>query len=889
MSIVIKGACTHNLKKINLTIPANQLIAITGVSGSGKSSLAFHTLHAEGQRRYIASLPMHARYALSAMEKPHVTSIDGLPPSIALEQKAHPHHPRSTVGTLTETYDYLRVLFANIGQAHCPTHGGMMTAYTPALIWDTLQIWYHHNVVITMPHQWTSDSTDYLMKHGFALYDHTPDALPTQHIVIDRLTMIDAQRDRFLDGITLAFQHGGVACVSLLNSSDYQWFYQTPHCLQCDTIMVIPEPKHFSFNSAIGACPACQGAGVLPHVNPDALVLFPQRSILKGAMPLFDCKQKIYHTLWKALAKHFKITLETPYEQLPQKLQHALHHGAPWLSFDGMLAIASAINHKNSDTKYYLQWLTCDACKGTRLNALARSFTVQGRTLDAFCNDTIATLLDNITQLALSPMQMAIALPIVDGLAQRLRFLKSVDVGYLTLGRSAQTLSSGELQRMRLANQLGSGLVGVLYVVDEPCIGLHVSDKKNILKALQSLRDLGNTVIAVEHDEQFLKSADYLIELGPGAGILGGDVVAQGSLDVILQGSSLTGQYLSKKKQLPFAERLPYPTQADDVVHLSNCHAHFLKNISVDIPINRITVVVGRSGSGKSTLIHHTLLPWAYKHVYGYTHQSLHTCQKVLGLHHFDKVIAIDQQPIGKTPRSNPATYMGFFKDIRTLFSNIPDAKMHGFGIGHFSFNVPGGRCEACKGDGLLKITMHFLPDVYVTCDHCHGKRYNHTVLTVKFKGHSIIDVLNATVEDACCLFQAFPAIHAPLKTLQTIGLGYLTLGQSATTLSGGEIQRLKLAKELTKRDSGRTLYILDEPTIGLHTHDIGQLLAMLFQLRQKGNTIVIVEHHPLMIERADWIIELGPEGGIAGGYVLAIGTPDDIRANPNSITGAWL
>ncbi len=927
--IRVRGARTHNLKNIDIDIPKNQLVVITGLSGSGKSSLAFDTLYAEGQRRYVESLSSYARQFLSMMEKPDVDSIDGLSPAIAIEQKATSHNPRSTVGTVTEIYDYFRLLFARVGTPRCPTHGCDLHAQTISQMVDrTLELPENTRAMILAPvvrgkkgeHK---DVLTELVAQGYirARIDGELIELDTipkldgkkKHdieAVIDRFKVRDDIKQRLAESFETAIKLGNnLARVEPLSEEDGEFsllFSSKFACPYCGYSITELEPRLFSFNSPHGACGSCDGLGYSEHFDYARIISHPELSVGNGAIHGWDKRNAYTKTLLIALAAHYQFDLETPWQDLPESIQQQLLYGSgnerialpagrysdaprPW---EGILPWFER-RFKDSEfesVKTELAQLRivspCPSCEGSRLNEAARHVFIADMSLPQLTQMPLNMLHDWISQLTLTGNKAQIADKILTEISNRLGFLIQVGLSYLTLERSAETLSGGEAQRIRLASQIGSGLTGVMYVLDEPSIGLHQRDNDRLLASLRRLRDLGNTVIVVEHDEDAMRQADYLIDIGTGAGVHGGHIVAQGTPDEVINNPlSLTGQYLSGARAIAIAER---HTPTDKQLVLVGANTHNLQNVTLSLPVGLFTCITGVSGSGKSTLINDTLYRITANALNG---AALHpeSYERIEGLEHFDKVINIDQSPIGRTPRSNPATYTGLFTSIRELLAAVPESRARGYTPGRFSFNVAGGRCEACQGDGVIKVEMHFLPDIYVPCDVCHGSRYNRETLDIRYKGKTIADMLNMTIEDALVFFDALPNIKRKLATLMDVGLSYLKLGQSATTLSGGEAQRIKLAKELSKRDTGNTLYILDEPTTGLHFHDIELLLTVLHRLRDHGNTIIVIEHNLDVIKTADWIIDMGPEGGNGGGQIIAQGTPEAIADCEHSWTGKYL
>ncbi len=932
--IRIRGARTHNLKNIDLDLPRDSLIVITGLSGSGKSSLAFDTIYAEGQRRYVESLSAYARQFLSVMEKPDVDHIEGLSPAISIEQKSTSHNPRSTVGTITEIYDYLRLLFARVGMPRCPDHHYPLAAQTVGQMVDqVLALPEDHRYMLLAPvvrerkgeH---AQVFEQLRAQGFVrvrvdgvLYEIDavpPLALRVKHTieaVIDRFKPRNELKQRLAESFETALKLGD-GLVSVMNIDDEKvaplLFSSKFSCPVCDYSLPELEPRLFSFNSPVGACPTCDGLGVTQFFDPDRVVVHPELSLAAGAVRGWDRRNVYYFQLIASLAKHYGFDVDSPWQSLSQKIRDAVLYGSgdEVISFTYLTQAGGRTQRKhvfegivpNLERRYketesqtvreelakYINDRPCPDCGGARLNRSARNVFVAEKTLPELTKLPVDESLAFFGQLTMAGWRGEIATKIVKEIHERLRFLVDVGLDYLTLERKADTLSGGEAQRIRLASQIGAGLVGVMYVLDEPSIGLHQRDNERLLGTLTRLRDLGNTVIVVEHDEDAIRLADYILDIGPGAGIHGGEIVAQGSLDDVMKAPrSYTGQYLSGKREIAIpAQR--HPPNKKMTLKLLGASGNNLKNVDLEIPAGLFICVTGVSGSGKSTLINDTLHRIAAKEHNGASAVPA-PYREVRGIDLFDKVVDIDQSPIGRTPRSNPATYTGLFTPLRELFAQVPEARARGYAPGRFSFNVRGGRCEACQGDGLIKVEMHFLPDVYVPCDVCHGKRYNRETLEILYKGYSVHDVLEMTIEDAHKLFEPVPSIARKLETLIDVGLSYIKLGQSATTLSGGEAQRVKLSKELSRRDTGRTLYILDEPTTGLHFYDIEHLLAVLHKLRDDGNTVVVIEHNLDVIKTADWIIDLGPEGGHRGGEILAAGTPEDLAKVKNSYTGQFL
>jgi len=936
--ISIRGARTHNLQNIDVDLPRDKLIVITGLSGSGKSSLAFDTIYAEGQRRYVESLSAYARQFLSMMEKPDVDHIEGLSPAISIEQKSTSHNPRSTVGTVTEIYDYLRLLYARAGIPRCPDHGTDLTAQTVSQMVDqVLEIPEGTKLLLLAPvvqerkgeHlQLLAD----LRAQGFVraringevyeLDDPPKLDLRRKHnidVVVDRFKVRDDLQLRLAESFETALKLAeGVAKIAWMdepagkkNKPAELVFSDKFACPTCGYSIAELEPRLFSFNNPVGACPTCDGLGVKQFFDPSRVVRNTTLSLAGGAIRGWDRRNSYYYQVIRSLADHFGFDIEAPYEELDEDSRQILLYGTDediefvYITgrgkrytrthpFEGVLPnLERRYRETDSGTvreelAKYLSVQPCPDCEGTRLNTAARNVFIKKRPLSDITADSVADALEFFDCLDLTGARGKIAAKIVKEIGDRLRFLADVGLEYLALNRSAETLSGGEAQRIRLASQIGSGLVGVMYILDEPSIGLHQRDNARLLNTLIRLRDLGNTVVVVEHDEEAIMAADYVLDLGPGAGVHGGQIVAAGTpQQVIQEPASLTGQYLSARRTIPIpSERMPLDKQ--HLIHIKGATGNNLKAINVEIPMGVMTCVTGVSGSGKSTLINDTLYRKAAELINGSSEPSA-PCDGVDGLDHIDRIIDISQSPIGRTPRSNPATYTGLFTPIRDLFAGTQEARSRGYKAGRFSFNVKGGRCEACQGDGVIRVEMHFLPDVYVPCDVCKGKRYNRETLEIKYKGRSIHEVLDMTVEDALGVFKNIPVIARKLQTLLDVGLSYIRLGQSATTLSGGEAQRVKLAKELSKRSTGQTLYILDEPTTGLHFYDIEQLLKVLQTLRDQGNTVVVIEHNLDVIKTADWIVDLGPEGGDGGGSLVATGTPETVAANPDSYTGTYL
>ncbi len=933
--IRIRGARTHNLKNVNLDIPRDKFVVITGLSGSGKSSLAFDTLYAEGQRRYVESLSAYARQFLSQMEKPEVDSIEGLSPAIAIEQKSTNHNPRSTVGTITEIYDYLRLLYARVGTPFCPEHHLPMVAQTISEMVDSVKALEEGTALMLLAPVVRERKGEYshlfeqLIGQGFVrarvdgeIVDLDP--LPeldkkkkhTIEVVVDRFKVREDLGNRLAESFEVALRLGGdLAILSWMKGERPDQIFSAKHsCPQCDRAVAELEPRLFSFNNPFGACPVCDGLGTRTHFSAEKLIPNPQLSLNQGAIRGWDRQRPYYYSMISKVAAHFALSLDTPWQDLDSKTQKLFLYGTGKekidlsytdergrhhqriQAFEGILPHLerryreTESNHVRDDLAQYLSNAACDACDGSRLNEISRHVQIEGKTIAQITQMSIGEAANYYQELKLTGAKGEIADKIFKEIRDRLHFLVSVGLNYLSLSRSAETLSGGEAQRIRLASQIGAGLMGVMYVLDEPSIGLHQRDNDRLLETLIRLRDLGNTVLVVEHDEDAIRAADYIIDIGPGAGVHGGEVIAQGTYAELAENNdSLTGQYLSGKLKIAVPKKRTTPPKPEEKLQLTGACGHNLKQVNLTLPLGIMTCITGVSGSGKSTLINRTLLPLAATQLNGATTLTAEKYDQIDGLQFLDKVVDIDQSPIGRTPRSNPATYTGLFTPIRELFSQTQEAKARGYTAGRFSFNVKGGRCEACEGDGMIKVAMHFLPDMYVPCDACHGQRYNRETLEVSYKGKTISDVLEMTVEDAMHFFEAIPVIHRRLDTLNQVGLGYIRLGQSATTLSGGEAQRVKLARELAKRDTGKTLYILDEPTTGLHFHDIAKLLEILHELRNKGNTIVVIEHNLDVIKTADWIIDLGPEGGSGGGEIIAEGTPEHIVQFERSHTARFL
>ncbi len=937
-TIQIRGARTHNLQSIDLDLPRDKLIVITGLSGSGKSSLAFDTIYAEGQRRYVESLSSYARQFLSIMEKPDVDHIEGLSPAISIEQKSISHNPRSTVGTTTEIYDYLRLLFARAGEPHCPQHDTVLEAQTVSQMVDHVLAMPENTALMLLAPVVQNRKGEHvqllqeLRAQGYVRaridgvltdLDEAPDLdLRKKHsieVVIDRFRVRPDLQQRLAESIeTTVRLSDGIVRIAFMEpgakgkSEPDLVFSAKFACPVCGYSITELEPRLFSFNNPVGACPDCDGLGVKEFFDPLRVVAHPSLSLPGGAVRGWDRRNAYYFQLITSLAEHYGFDIDTPFEHLSKKLRDIILYGSGSevikFHYLGEHSGATVRRHRfegiipNMQRRYretesnavrdelarYLGHQVCPACEGARLTPAARHVYVAGQSLPAITALPVEQAQVFFAELILPGRRGEIAAKILKEVIQRLEFLVNVGLGYLTLDRSADSLSGGEAQRIRLASQIGAGLVGVMYILDEPSIGLHQRDNDRLLNTLIYLRDLGNTVIVVEHDEDAILAADHVVDIGPGAGVHGGRIVAQGTpQDIIANPASLTGQYLSGRKQIAVPNKRVH-IDKKRCLHLRGASGNNLKNVDIDIPAGLMTCVTGVSGSGKSTLINDTLYRLATRELNGGGEDPA-PYVSVSGLDLFDKIVEIDQSPIGRTPRSNPATYTGLFTPIRELFSGTQEARSRGYKPGRFSFNVKGGRCEACQGDGLIKVEMHFLPDIYVACDICKGKRYNRETLEVRYKGKNINEVLEMTVEDARGFFDAVPAIAHKLQTLMDVGLSYIKLGQNATTLSGGEAQRVKLSRELSRRDTGNTLYILDEPTTGLHFHDIEQLLGVLHHLRDRNNTIVVIEHNLHVIKTADWVIDLGPEGGNKGGQIIATGTPEDIAKNTASYTGQYL
>jgi len=930
--IRIRGARTHNLKNVSLDLPRNKMIVITGLSGSGKSSLAFDTLYAEGQRRYVESLSAYARQFLARMDKPDVDLIEGLSPAISIEQKSTSHNPRSTVGTVTEIHDYLRLLYARAGDPECPEHGIKLEAQTVSQMVDSvLSLPEDTKLMIVAPVVSNRkgeqvDLFEELKAQGFVRVrvdgeTYELDAVPklaktTKHnveVVVDRLKVRADMKQRIAESFETALRLAeGKALAVEMDSGKEHLFSAKFSCPVCDYSLAELEPRLFSFNNPMGACPKCDGLGQISFFDPKRVVAFPHLSLAAGAVKGWDKRNQFYFQMLQSLATHYGFDLDTAFEALPTHVQQILLNGSgketiafKYLNergstfqkshtFEGILNNLQRRYHETDSSTVreelakYLNSQACPDCSGTRLRREARHVKVGGSNIHEVCEVPLKQALTFFDSLELTGQKLAIADKIVKEISSRLKFLTNVGLEYLSLSRSAETLSGGEAQRIRLASQIGSGLTGVMYVLDEPSIGLHQRDNDRLLETLMRLRDIGNTVIVVEHDQDAIMAADYVVDIGPGAGEHGGQIVAEGTPAEIQQNAnSLTGQYLSGKKAIEIPKKRHQPDPAR-WLKMTSATGNNLQDVTLKLPVGLLTCVTGVSGSGKSTLINDTLYRVVAQHLYGSSTEPA-AYGEIDGLAFFDKVVDVDQSPIGRTPRSNPATYTGLFTPIRELFAGVPESRARGYGPGRYSFNVKGGRCEACQGDGVLRVEMHFLPDVYVPCDVCKGHRYNRETLEIQFKGKNIREVLEMTVEQARVFFDAVPVVARKLQTLLDVGLGYITLGQSATTLSGGEAQRVKLALELSKRDTGRTLYILDEPTTGLHFADIQLLLDVIHRLRDHGNTIVIIEHNLDVIKTADWIIDMGPEGGDGGGMVIAEGTPEKVAENPKSYTGKYL
>jgi excinuclease ABC subunit A len=933
--IRIRGARTHNLRNLNLDLPRHRLIVLTGLSGSGKSSLAFDTLYAEGQRRYVESLSAYARQFLELMEKPDVDLIEGLSPAISIEQKAASHNPRSTVGTVTEIHDYLRLLYARVGTPYCPDHRLALAAQSIAQMVDhVLALPEDTKLMILAPvvagrKGEQAELLDELRAQGFARVRidgvvYEIDAPPklgrtakhTIEVVVDRLKVRADQKQRLAESFETALRHADGRAIAVETDSATEHVFSAKFaCPVCGYSLPELEPRLFSFNNPMGACPGCDGLGAIQFFDPKRVVAHPELSLASGAIKGWDKRNQFYFQMLNSLGAHFKFDVERPFEKLPENVREVVLYGTKekipfsYLNergrafvreheFEGVIPNLER-RYKETDSivvreelAKYLNTKPCPQCQGTRLKREAR-FVKVGPNGDERAIYEVSALplreaLGFFRGLALAGQKAQVAEKIVNEIGARLTFLVNVGLEYLTLDRSAETLSGGEAQRIRLASQIGSGLTGVMYVLDEPSIGLHQRDNGRLLATLKHLRDLGNTVIVVEHDEEAIRAADHVVDMGPGAGEHGGEVVAQGApADIERAEASLTGQYLAGKRAIALPKRRNRPDPSR-TIGVRGARGNNLKDVALDLPVGLFVCVTGVSGSGKSTLINDTLYSAVARELYSASAEPA-AHDAIVGLEHFDKVVAVDQSPIGRTPRSNPATYTGLFTPIRDLFAGTPAARERGYGPGRFSFNVKGGRCEACQGDGVIKVEMHFLPDIYVPCDVCHGRRYNRETLEIQYRGRTIHEVLEMTVAQALEFFGAVPAVKQKLATLADVGLGYIKLGQPATTLSGGEAQRVKLALELSKRDTGRTLYILDEPTTGLHFHDIDLLLGVLHRLRDHGNTVVVIEHNLDVIKTADWIVDLGPEGGDGGGRIIAQGTPEEVAQTEASYTGQYL
>lgn len=932
--IIVRGARTHNLKNIDLEIPRDKLVVITGPSGSGKSSLAFDTLYAEGQRRYVESLSTYARQFLSMMEKPDVDHVEGLSPAISIEQKSTSHNPRSTVGTITEIYDYLRLLYARVGEARCPQHQVPLAAQTVSEMVDTaLSLPEGTKLMLLAPvirerkgeHLHVIEQ---LKRDGFIRaridgilcdLDDTPSLdkkkKHTLEVVVDRFKVREDLKLRLAESFETALKlSDGIACINFMDGEAPDRLFSSKHaCPICDYSLSELEPRLFSFNNPAGACPTCDGLGVHQFFDEDKVIQDPSLSLAEGAIRGWDKRNVYYYHMLTSLAKHYGFDVNTPWSKLKAKQRSAVLYGSGddiiefkyvndrgdvykrSHSFEGVLPNMerryrdTESNSVREDLTKFLSFQPCPDCEGTRLRTEARNVFIDERSLPSITELPVADAYEYYTRLSFTGRKAGIADKILKELRDRFRFLVDVGLNYLTLNRSAETLSGGEAQRIRLASQIGAGLVGVMYILDEPSIGLHQRDNERLLKTLSHLRDIGNTVIVVEHDEDAIRLADHVIDIGPGAGVHGGKIIAQGNVKAIMANpDSITGQYLSGVRSIEVPSQR-HPVDPDKILRLVGASGNNLRNVTLEIPVGLMTCITGVSGSGKSTLINATLYPLAATALNGATTLTPAPYERLEGMELFDKCVDIDQSPIGRTPRSNPATYTGIFTPIRELFAGTQESRSRGYQPGRFSFNVKGGRCEACQGDGVTKVEMHFLPDVYVPCDVCKGKRYNRETLDIKYKGKNIHEVLEMTVEDARSFFDVITPVANKLQTLIDVGLSYIRLGQSATTLSGGEAQRVKLAKELSKRDTGKTLYILDEPTTGLHFYDIQQLLNVLHRLRDHGNTVVVIEHNLDVIKTADWIVDLGPEGGSGGGQIIATGTPETIAQESVSHTGRFL
>lgn len=929
--IFVKGAKEHNLKNIDVTIPRNKLVVFTGLSGSGKSSLAFDTIFAEGQRRYVESLSAYARMFIGQMEKPDVDYIEGLSPAISIDQKTTSNNPRSTVGTVTEIYDYLRLLYANIGIPHCPKCHKPIVETSVDQIVDSILEHTGEPVIIKAPvirrrkGEFVKQFEEY-KKAGFLriiidgeqyMLDGELPTLDKQRkhnveLIIDRLKVKDGINRRLTDSVEMALKYADGLVVAEISGKDV--LFNTGYsCPDCEVSIPELSSRLFSFNSPIGACPECKGLGEREEVDIDKLIPDRSKSIADGAFDIkgFTFDAKMTRSQLIGLAKKYNFSIDTPLNQLPKEILDVIIYGSGVerieveynsSSFQGKMVtkfegLVPTIERRYNDTSSemmrreyarFMHTVKCPKCRGKRLNEAALSVTIGGLNIEEFTNKSIGDALVFLDTLTLTPREQKISYLIIKEIKARLNFLVNVGLNYLTLSRSSGSLSGGESQRIRLATQIGSGLVGVLYILDEPSIGLHQRDNSRLIATLKRLRDLGNTLIVVEHDEETIRNADYIVDIGPGAGVNGGKLIASGTLeDVMNTEESITGQYLSGKLKIEVPKERKQPN--GNYLVVKGAKQNNLKGIDVAFPQGLLTVVTGVSGSGKSSLVNEILYPYLAKNLNRMQNIEYGACDEILGLENFDKVINIDQSPIGRTPRSNPATYTGVFDAIRQLFAKTKDAEARGYKAGRFSFNVSGGRCEACSGDGIKRIEMHFLPDVFVQCEVCKGKRYNRETLEVKFKGKNIADILDMTVEEACVFFENIPSIYTKIKTLYEVGLGYIKLGQPATTLSGGEAQRVKLATELAKRPTGKTVYILDEPTTGLHSADVQKLISILTRLTAAGNTVIVIEHDLDVIKVADYIVDLGPEGGIGGGTVVATGTPEQIAECEKSYTGQFL
>jgi excinuclease ABC subunit A len=933
-TIQVRGARTHNLKNIDLDIPRDKLVVITGLSGSGKSSLAFDTLYAEGQRRYVESLSTYARQFLSMMEKPDIDHIEGLSPAISIEQKSTSHNPRSTVGTITEIYDYLRLLFARVGDPRCPTHDNTLKAQTISQMVDTVMAMPEGERLMLLAPLVRDRKGEHLhvfeqaRAAGFIRVrvdgivcdlDDVPELdKKKKHridVVVDRFKVRDDLALRLAESFETALElTDGLASVAPMDGSEKETLFSARYsCPQCGHSIDELEPKLFSFNNPAGACDSCDGLGMTQYFDQQRVVAHPESSLAAGAIRGWDRRNVYYFHLLTSLATHYGFDIDKPFDELAEEHKSILLHGSgdeeiefAYINDRGSVfkrrhtfeGILPNMERRYRDTESsgvrdelskYVSTAPCHTCSGTRLCADARSVYVDERTLPSITDMPVGDAYDYFEALQMEGRKGEIADKILKELRARYRFLVDVGLNYLTLNRSAETLSGGEAQRIRLASQIGAGLVGVMYILDEPSIGLHQRDNERLLRTLTHLRDIGNTVLVVEHDEDAIRAADHVIDIGPGAGIHGGRVVAEGTMQTIMDAKgSLTGDYLSGRKAIAVPKKRRKP-DASKQLTITGASGNNLQGVTLTLPVGLLTCVTGVSGSGKSTLINGTLYPLAATQLNGATTLRAAAHDECIGLDRFDKCIDIDQSPIGRTPRSNPATYTGIFTPVRELFAGTQESRSRGYKPGRFSFNVRGGRCEACQGDGVTKVEMHFLPDIYVPCDVCKGKRYNRETLEIKYKGKNIAEVLDMTIEDALAFFEPVPTIHRKLQTLMDVGLTYVRLGQAATTLSGGEAQRVKLSRELSKRDTGSTLYILDEPTTGLHFEDIRQLLDVLHRLRDGGNTVVIIEHNLDVIKTADWVIDLGPEGGSGGGQIIATGTPEQVAKNKASHTGRFL